>query len=247
MGRLFATLRYDVCCVVHWFLLESCVSCPSRRWPRPWNRTPPWRSWFWSITTSALKGPRRGVWWRWDHEGKGVKKLQKTLLFESDIRERRKNSTLTNDKPVFYMITTSVQKGQRFSVWSVWRGWCHEGSRHSRLKVTSGKYWKAMQWSVDSQTCDICDPMKLESRKAPFNDWSLVINRKLWNINNRLAVPFLIDEPWDWLLILLFLPKHLWYDVCCVLHRVSQVMCLLPGSGRGRPTELHPDEPEFGE
>ena len=111
-----------------------------------------------------------------------------------------------------------------------WRN-TKEGSRHSRLKVTSGKYWKAMQWSVDSQTIDICDPMKLESRKAPFNDWSLVINRKWWNINNRSAVPFLIDEPWDWLLILLFLPpKHLWYDVCCVLR-----LCLSSHVSPARP------------
>ena len=35
------------------------------------------------------------------------------------------------------------------------------------------------------------------------------------------------------------------YDVCCVLHRVSQVLCLLPGLGRRPQTELHPDEAEF--
>ena len=35
------------------------------------------------------------------------------------------------------------------------------------------------------------------------------------------------------------------YAVCCVLHRASQVMCLLPGLGRRLQTELHPDEPGF--
>ena len=35
------------------------------------------------------------------------------------------------------------------------------------------------------------------------------------------------------------------YDVCLGLHRVSKVMCLLPGSGRGPETELHPDAPVF--
>ena len=37
------------------------------------------------------------------------------------------------------------------------------------------------------------------------------------------------------------------YDVCCALHRVSQVMCLLPGLGPGRGTELHSDGAVFDE
>ena len=35
------------------------------------------------------------------------------------------------------------------------------------------------------------------------------------------------------------------YYVCCVLHRFSQVMCLLPGSGRRPQRELHPDGAGF--
>ena len=34
-------------------------------------------------------------------------------------------------------------------------------------------------------------------------------------------------------------------NVCCVLHRVSQTVCPLPGSGRGIETELQSDEPAF--
>ena len=67
-----------MCAVCFMMFLKSCVSCPSRRWPRPCSKTPPWRSWFCRITTSALKGPRLGVWWRWGHEGRGaVKKSRK--------------------------------------------------------------------------------------------------------------------------------------------------------------------------
>ena len=33
--------------------------------------------------------------------------------------------------------------------------------------------------------------------------------------------------------------------MCCVLHSVSRIVCLLPGSGRGIETELHPDVPGF--
>ena len=37
----------------------------------------------------------------------------------------------------------------------------------------------------------------------------------------------------------------IFYDVCCVLHRVSQIVCLLPGSGRGPETELQSDQAGF--
>ena len=59
-----------MCAVCFIVFLKSCVSCPSRPWPRPWNRTPLWRSWICLTTTSALKGRRLGVWWGWDHDGR---------------------------------------------------------------------------------------------------------------------------------------------------------------------------------
>ena len=55
----------------------SCFSShvsPARLWPRPCNKTPPWRAWIWSATSSALKGLRLGVWsvcWGWCHQGRG--------------------------------------------------------------------------------------------------------------------------------------------------------------------------------
>ena len=66
----FLQLCGMVCAVCFIVFLKSCVSCPSRRWPRLCNKTPPWRAWIWRITTSALKGRRLGVWWGWGHEGK---------------------------------------------------------------------------------------------------------------------------------------------------------------------------------
>ena len=97
--EIFATLRH---CVLHsWF---SNRLSRARSWPRPFNWTPFWRSWFWWLTTLEMKGPRLGVRWGWDHEGRrAVKKYRK------------------------------------------------EGSRHSRMKETSGKWRKAMQCSVDFQ------------------------------------------------------------------------------------------------
>ena len=56
---------------------SSCFSShvfPARLWPRPWNRTPPWRFWTCWPTTLAITGLRLGVWWRWCHQGRGAVK-----------------------------------------------------------------------------------------------------------------------------------------------------------------------------
>ena len=45
MVRLWHVCGHDVCCALH-SCLSSHVS-PARLWPRPSNRTPPWRSWIW--------------------------------------------------------------------------------------------------------------------------------------------------------------------------------------------------------
>ena len=59
------------------FLTVSHVS-PVRPWPRPCNKTPLWRAWICIVTTSEMKGPRLGVRWGWDHEGRSaVKKYRK--------------------------------------------------------------------------------------------------------------------------------------------------------------------------
>ena len=50
---------------------------PARLWPRPWNRTPPWQAWICMKATSAQKGLRLGVWWGWDHEGRGSEEMQR--------------------------------------------------------------------------------------------------------------------------------------------------------------------------
>ena len=52
--------------------LLSCFSShlsPARLWLRPWNRTPPWRTWICGATTSAQMGQRRGVRWGWGRMG----------------------------------------------------------------------------------------------------------------------------------------------------------------------------------
>ena len=52
-----------------------------------------------------------------------------------------------------WSVATSALKGRRLGVW--W-GWCHEeGSRHSCLKVRSGKWRKATQCSIGAQMCQI--------------------------------------------------------------------------------------------
>ena len=48
----------------------------------------------------------------------------------------------------------------------------------------------------------------------------------------------------DFAYIFIYYMYAYFYDVY-VPHRVSQVMCLLPGSGRGIATELQSDEPEL--
>ena len=96
--------NFAVWCVLCASLCFSSHVSPARPWPRPFNKTPPWRTWIWVTTTSEMKGPRLGVRWGWDHEGR------------SAVKKYRK-----------------------------------EGSRHSRMKETSGKWRKAMQCSVDFQ------------------------------------------------------------------------------------------------
>ena len=71
-----ATLRY-VCAVCFIVLLKSCDVSPDRLWPRPCNTTSVWRTSIWSVATSALKGQRLGVWWRWCHEGRGCEERQR--------------------------------------------------------------------------------------------------------------------------------------------------------------------------
>ena len=90
----FSQLCGIMCAVCFIVFLKSCVSCPSRRWPRPCNRIPPWRSWFWRITTSALKGPRLGVRWGWGYEGKA--QWRNTERTDQDIADWKWHSG--NDK-----------------------------------------------------------------------------------------------------------------------------------------------------
>ena len=94
---------------------DKCVMCPSpffsshvstaRPWPRPWNRTPFWRIWFWRITTLALKVQRLGVWsvWGgWCHEGSWSKERQRkdqdmaVWKWHSGNDKRRCNAALTS-------------------------------------------------------------------------------------------------------------------------------------------------------
>ena len=75
-----ALVFVQVCVCVCVLSSSSCFSnglSPARLWPRHWNRTPPWTSWICRKTTSALKGRRLGVWWRWCHEGRGCEERQR--------------------------------------------------------------------------------------------------------------------------------------------------------------------------
>ena len=96
----------------------------------------------------------------------------------------------------------------RMGPWGEWE-WSEakERSRHRRMKVTLGKWRKAIQHSVESQMCHISRANLSELEIAlsiifgfwePFQERSLVINRKLikWcKVNERLAGHRINDEP----------------------------------------------------
>ena len=70
---------------------------------------------------------------------------------------------------------------------------------------------------------------KRQTSRASYQWWAMDFGCFIWSCCLNL---------WVWR------REELWgHYVCLGLHRVSQVMCLLPGSGWGPETELHPDEP----
>ena len=178
-GTFFATFQYDVCCVLH-SCLSSHVS-PARLWPRPWNKTPPWWTCFWAITTSALKGRRLGVRWGWGHEGRGSEEIQR--------------------------------KDQDTAVWK----WSQENTeKHCRAALILRFATFVIEFNLNNR---LADSFVFAACNFVFRDGK--------NYGSDFFRSFAIS-------------------VYCVLHRFSQVMCLLPGSGWRPQRELHPDKPVFG-
>ena len=185
---------------------------------------------------------------------------QNSSLTDLDLRE----NNIGPEGTKAWCLVKMVSWGER-----VWRK-AKEGSRYSCLKVRSGKWWKAMQCSIGSQ-CQIWESIESSWRSLwRYSVSSLIFITVLiveYNLEmflggtqtpkvQKLGVqkrsvfsPVGDSRWWCWRIWQAKTAVKTFCNctvrVSCVLHRVSQIVCLLPGSGRGLATELQSDEPGF--
>ena len=156
---------------------SSCVSnrlSPARLWPRPWNRTPVWRTWIWSATRSALKGLRLGVWCGWCHEGRGCEEI---------AEEGSRHSCL------------KVRSGEwwkamqcRFAIHFNWRasfndGWQKFGAQSQLLQHKQQIRSPVYHWKWECSAA-----LNLYKKVMKLEEWDRDVKETRFSIRNRVRV-----------------------------------------------------------
>ena len=229
-----------MCAVRFIVFLKSCVSCPSRRWPRLCNKTPPWRACFWGTTTSAQKGLRLGVWWGWGYEGRSaVKKYRKDgsrhCRMEVTLRKWQKAMQCSVESQMCHVSRANLSELEvtlliKIHFLRTFQG--EELGDQSKMVYVDGdspKLCRNIIQVVDLWLGDQSPIMQnwRQSSRASYQWWAM----GLWAMGFGCFIWCCLklwvwrDELWG---DFLHLSATLRYDVCCVLHRGSQVMRLLP-------------------